>query len=250
MNRKLLILDVVLVALLIYAGLQFRNIWLEAKAREAAKLNRPVPQAPAPQFPPTPVPPAVMAAKYAEIPQKFLLDRSRNSVVVVEPPPPPPPPPPMPALPVYHGQMNLGDGGGLFAILSVSNTAPHQAVHKGEAIGQFKLLDVNREGIDLEWNGQKVHRKLYEITDHSAAAQQQQADAAPQRAVSAAPPAQPQQEQQPLGPGNPGFNGMRTCQANDSNPAGVVMDGYRKVIRPGPFGSTCLWEPVAGSAGR
>ena len=40
MNRKLLILDVVLAAVAVYAGFQFRGQWLAAKAREAAIVNR------------------------------------------------------------------------------------------------------------------------------------------------------------------------------------------------------------------
>lgn len=253
MNRKLLILDAALVGALVYAGVEFRQTWRAAKARETAQLRQKIPVAPAPRFPAEPAPPAVMATNYAQIPEKFLLDPSRNSVVVVEPPPPPPPPPPMPPLPVYHGQMNLGDGGGLFAILSVDNKAPHEAIHRGETIGQFKLVDVNREGIDFEWNGQTVHRSLNEVTDHNAPAQQAEADAAPRAvAVAAAPaPPRPQEADRPLGPGQEGLNGIRICQGHDSSPAGTVQDGFRKVLKQGPFGMSCYWEPVGGvGAGR
>ena len=178
MNRKLLILDVVLVAVLAYAGFQFRSMWLAAKAHEAAELRKKYPPTPAVQFPPLASPPPVMATGYVEIPQKMLFDRSRNPNVPIEAPPAPPPPPPPPPLPIYHGQMNLGDGTGLFAILSATNTAPHEAIHLGETIGQYKLLSVNKEGIDLEWNGQTFHKNLNEITDHST---RQQVDDASQR---------------------------------------------------------------------
>ncbi len=246
MNRKLLILDVVLVAVLGYAGFQFRNMWRAAKAREATELNKRVTALPTPHFPSLASPPPVMATGYVEIPQKMLFDRSRNSTVVVEPPPPPPPPPPMPPLPVYHGQMNLGDGSGLFAIMSVNNTAPHEAIHLGESIGQFKLLSVNREGIDLEWNGQTVHKNLNEVTDHSTP---QQAEAGPQRALAAAPT--PSAQEKPLGPGGAGRDGIRLCQPYDSMPTGTVQDGFVKVSKPTPFGNSCYWEPVGGtSAGR
>ena len=109
MNRKLLILDVVLAAVAVYAGFQFRGQWLAAKAREAAILNRKLTPPPPPQFAPLATAPPVLSAGYAEIAQKLLFDRSRNSTVVVEVPPPPPPKP-MPPLPVYHGMMNIGDG--------------------------------------------------------------------------------------------------------------------------------------------
>lgn len=246
MNRKLLILDVVLVGVLVYAGMQFRNMWKESKARQTAKLTEKVAPAPPPFVPPLAAPPAVMATNYLGIPQKLLLDKSRNSVVVPDPPPPPPPPKPMPPLPLYHGQMNLGDGAGLFAILSVASNAPHEAIHLGEMIGQFKLIGVNKEGIDLEWDGKTIHKNLYEVTDHSAPTEQA---AAPQRAVAA--PATPPSDAKPLGPGAPtGRDNVRICQAYDSNPAGTVVDGYRKVLRPSPFGDYCYWEPVGGTGGR
>jgi len=37
---------------------------------------------------------------------------------------------------------------------------------------------------------------------------------------------------------------MRACVANDSNPAGSVQDGYRKVVSATPFGSVCRWEKI------
>ena len=247
MNRKLLFLDVALVAVLAYAGVQFHAMYRAAKKREADQLGKKVPPVPAPKFPAAVTPPAVMATNYLDIPQKDLLDKSRNSTVVVEPPPPPPPPPPMPALPIYHGQMNLGDGQGLFALLSVDSKAPHEAIHRGEAIGQFKLLDVNREGIDFEWNGQTVHRNLYELVDRSAP--QQQAETPAQRPAVAAAPAAPQ-PQTAKGPGDATPAGVRVCQPNDSYPTGAVVDGFRKMSRPTPFGAMCYWEPVGGTAGR
>ena len=249
MNRKLLILDVVLVAVLGYAGYQFRNLFQTSKAREIHELTAKPPTVAVPQFPPTPAPPATMATSYIQIPEKFLLDPSRNSVVIPPPPPPPPPPKPMPPLPVYHGQMNLGDGGGLFAILSVDNKTPHEAIHQGETIGQFKLLSVNREGINLEWDGKTIHKSLDELTDH-AAVQQQQSDAAQQRPVVAAAAPQSVQES-PLGPSESvGADGARGCQAHDSNPAGAIVDGYKKVLRPSPFGAICSWMPLSGTGGR
>ena len=250
MNRKLLLLDVVLLGVLVYAGFQFRDMWRASQAREAAELRKKVMSTPPPAFPPLVPPSAVMATGYVQIPQKMLWDPSRNSVVPVEAPPPPPPPEPMPALPIYHGQMNLGDGAGLFAIMSVNHNAPHEAIHLGEAIGQFKLVSVNREGIDLEWKGQTVHKSLNELADRNTPAQQAQAEAPPQRAAVAAAPVTPPQEK-PLGPGAPtGRDNIRVCQPYDSTPEGAVVDGYRKVLKPSPFGNYCYWEPVGGTGGR
>jgi hypothetical protein len=217
-----------------------------AKERELAEQKKTYPAVPAPQGPPAATPQAVMATSYIQIPQKFLLDPSRNSDVAPEPAPAPPPPRPMPALPVYHGQMNLADGAGIFAILSANNSAPHQAIHVGEIIGEFKLLSVNREGVDLEWDGKTVHKTLLELTNRSVP--QQQEAAAPQRAV-AAPPL-PVIEQKPLGPGAVSGMGLATCQPGDTNPEGTIQNGMRKTSRPTPFGPMCYWEPLGGTGGR
>ena len=158
MNRKLLILDLVLAALAIYAGFQFHSRRLASKAHEAAVLNRKPAPLPAPQFTPLATAPAVLSAGYAEIAQKLLFDRSRNSTVVVEVTPPPPPKP-MPPLPVYHGMMNIGDGPA--AILSVNATAPQMEIHPGETIGPFKLVDVTSQEIALEWDGKIIRKTKY-----------------------------------------------------------------------------------------
>ncbi len=241
MNRKLLILDVVLVAVLGYAGFQFRNMYRAAKEREAAERRKHYPPVAVPQFPPTPPPAGAMATGYIEIPHKFLLDPSRNSDVAPDPPPPPPPPKPMPPLPFYHGQMNLGDGGGLFAILSVNKVAPHEAIHMGEAIGQFKLLSVNKEGLDLEWDGKTIHKSLFEMTDHEVP--QPQADAGMQRAVAAPPPAPVGAHTE--GPGNGGRNRLGPM------PAGRQQPGRRDRQRDAQdFEAKPLWPDVLLGAGR
>ena len=84
MNRKLLILNVVLVAVAVYAGVQWRKEWRAAKAREAASLNRPLKPLPPPPFTPLPVEPPVMPTKYLDVAQNMLFDPSRNSTVVIE----------------------------------------------------------------------------------------------------------------------------------------------------------------------
>ena len=117
MNRRLLVLDVVLVAAVAWAGFELRSYWRNAAARERAMLNRKVDPGPPPRFTPLAPAPGVLASNYAAIADKMLFDRSRNSTVVVEVPPPPPPKP-VPPLPAYHGMMNLGDGP--VAVMSVN----------------------------------------------------------------------------------------------------------------------------------
>jgi hypothetical protein len=242
MSRKLVALDLVLVALLAWAGFGLRQMSRSAKAREAVELSRKTAAAPVPPFTPLPNPAAVVPAKYKTIADKFLLDKSRNPDVPVEPPPAPPPEPPMPALPAYHGLMNLGDGPTAF--LSVTPASPYEMIHPGESIGQFKLLSVNEKEIELEWHGKKVHKLADELTDNSQSSGSQQQAASDPRAAAVAAPPQPQEPPREKGPGEQNQFGTASCQANDSTPVGTVRDGMRKIERVTPFGRICLWEPV------
>jgi hypothetical protein len=238
LNRKLLMLNVVLAAVAVYAGFQFRSQWLAAKAREAAVLNQKRAPLPPPQFTPLATAPPVLSAGYANVAQKLLFDRSRTSTVVVEVPPPPPPKP-MPPLPVYHGMMNIGDGPA--AILSINAASPEMEVHPGEEIGPFKLVDVNTQEIALEWDGKIIHKTVDEILDRTM--RQVVADAnAPASAGPTLPPLPV--EKTPLGPGEDTGRGFKACNPNDSTPDDTVVDGYRKVSIATPFGNACRWDPV------
>jgi hypothetical protein len=238
LKRKLLLLDLVLGAASVYAAWQFRTEWRAAKARESALLNQKPRAAPAQPFIPLPPAPPVTAASYADVAENMLFDKSRNATVAVETPPPPPSKP-MPALPVYHGVMNLGDG--QVAIMSVTAASAQEEIRPGDAIGQFKLVDVNTEEIVFEWEGKTIHKKMDEILERAAA--QQAAESGPK---DAAPPPAPVQEtaKRPTGPGSLTSGGERRCDPNDSSPIGTVTDGYRKMSYPTPFGNVCRWDPV------
>jgi hypothetical protein len=245
LKRKLLLLNLGLAAFVAYAGFELRQAWLAEKAREAAELNKAVkPSAPIP-FAPLAVAPPVAPAGYAAIAEQTLFDRSRNPNVVVDVPPPPPPKP-MPPLPVYHGQMNIGSGP--MAILSATANSPHLGLHPGETIGPFKLVEVDREEITLEWEGKAIRKNVDELVDRSA----QGAAAAPaavtarteQSAAAAPAPPPPGPAKSAIGPGADTGAGFKRCEPNDSTPAGTVVDGYRKVISPTPFGEACRWDPV------
>jgi len=247
MNRKLIALDLALVALLAWAGYGLRQMWLAAKARERAEFQRKI--GPVPVAPLTPLAgaQAVVPAKYKNIADKNLLFKDRNSDVQVDPPPPPPPEPPMPALPLFHGQMNIGDGPTAF--MSVTATSPYEPIHPGETIGQFKLLSVNEKEIELEWHGKKVKKSVDEMLDNStAAAPQQQADAGVGRPVNAPPVSdQPKVVEGPKDEGQHFDNfGTASCQPGDTTPDGAVKNGYRKIHRQTPFGNICMWEKVGG----
>jgi hypothetical protein len=244
MSRKLMALDLALLALLVWAGFELRQMWLAAKAREAAELSRKTGTAPVPPLTPLPNPPAVVPAKYKTIADRFLLDKSRNPDVPVEPPPPPPPEPPMPPLPVFHGLMNLGDGPTAF--MSATAASPYEMIHPGETIGQFKLLSVNEKEIELEWHGKTIHKLADELIDNSQSAGDQSTAASAARSAAAAAPVtyQPPEAPSEKGPAQQNQFGTANCQANDSTPVGTVRDGMRKVERATPFGKVCLWESV------
>ena len=239
MNRKLILLNAVLAVVVVYGGVQLRRQYQAAKAREAALRSGRIAPVPAPPFQPLANDPPVLPSGYKDVAIKDLFHPTRNPDVAVELPPPPPPPPPMPALPRFHGQMNLGDGP--MALLVEKPGMPEKAIKVGESIGQFKLVDVNTNEITFSWtyNGDIARRSLRELADNTVVA------AAPEQrpAVANAPPPPPVVKSV-IGPGEMTGLGTRTCDLNDSTPAGTVVNGFRKTEGRTPFGKFCVWDPV------
>ena len=235
MKYKLWVLNGLLVVGLAYAGFAFRNAWRATHAREVSVLRAKVKAAPAPPFSPLPAAPPVTASEYSQIALRTLFDPSRNPNVVVEVPPPPPPPV-MPPLPVCYGVMNLGDG--VAAILAENDKTPHQYMHPGATIGQFKLVDVNTDEITLEWNGQQIRKSLSDLAASSAS--QSQAPAPAQADNTPPPPPAPVK----AGPGEDTGRGWKTCSMADGLADGTVAEGYKKVVYTTPFGKSCRWEPA------
>jgi hypothetical protein len=235
MRKKLLLLDLLLLALLVVLGARVRQTWLEARKREGVVLGQPLKQLPPPPYAPlVPVAPA-RAASYGEVAQQMLFSADRNPTVIVDVTPPPK----MPALPVFYGLFILG--GGPTAIMSESSGAKHQEVGLGQKIGEFTLIDVTRDQIVLEWNGEKLTKKIRELVERAGTpgpASERTAPAPgappPTRVTTVAPaPARPDFE---LG------GGRRACARGDTSPPGTVVDGYRKVVRDHPFGGElCEW---------
>jgi hypothetical protein len=139
---------------------------------------------------------------------------------------------------LYHGQMNIGTGP--MAILSATANGAHQGLHPGETIGPFKLVDVNSDEITLEWEGKTIRKNVDELLDRSAP---QQAVVSTARTEQPAAPA-PVVAKTPTGPGADTGAGFKRCELNDNTPPGTVVDGYRKVANPTPFGEACRWDPV------
>jgi hypothetical protein len=266
MNRKLVVLNAVLLLVVVFGGVQLRNQHEAAQTRQAALHAARISPAPAPPFVALPNDPPVLPSGYKDVAMKDLFHPSRNPDVEVPPPPAPPPPPPMPELPRFHGQMNLGDGP--IALLVEKAGMPEKAIKPGETIGQFKLVDVNTNEITFAWsyNGELVRRSLSSMMDRTASsssASPSSSSAASSAAATAAaalaaagvsesdarpapPPAPPQAPpiKSAIGPGELTNQGTRICDPNDSTPAGSVVDGFKKTQGRTPFGAFCVWDPV------
>jgi len=235
MKRKLIALDIVLVALLALAAYRFTVVRRHALERETRVLGarmQPVKYAP---LAPLPASAHITATSYADIAQKMLLARDRNPNVMIEPAPPPPKPP-MPPLPVAHGMMFFGEPS---IILSEKAGGEQKLYHKGEQIGAFKVITFDRAQVVFDWDGETVIRRPEELVSKIEPPPEAAAPAA-----QAAAPAQPAAPQTPLGPGVDVGSGYRACQPNDSNPSGAVVNGMRKLEVPTPFGKSCRWEPA------
>ena len=248
MNRKVLLINLALLALIGWFGWRIRLKWRADHAEERAFLS----QAPRPRtlLPPSPTPgPApVKPADYADVAEKMLFSVDRNPTVVVQPPPPPPPPPPMPALPFYFGQMSIGKP---VVLLSIAQNGEQKSYGAGDEVGKFKLLGFDPDSITFEWDGKPVVRKVQDLVPKEPAPAAAAVAPAPAAPAPVAPspssiiaPAKPEPATREPAPGVDMGAGNRACVTGDKSPAGTIVDGYRKVIGQSMMGQTCLWEKV------
>ncbi|MEZ5354531.1 MAG: hypothetical protein R2762_18015 [Bryobacteraceae bacterium] len=255
MSRKLILLNLMLAALLAAAGWQIRERWADAwkRAEDARKVRV--------RTPPTPevgkfegVPP-VQAASYAEVASKMLFSRDRNPTVVIEEAPVVEDP--VPPFPVAYGVLAFGDT--TTAFLSEKAGSPQKGYRVNDQVGPFKLASLSQEEIILEWKDKRFVKAIAELKP--------KADEPPPAEAPSTDPARkvnegtgtviidhPQTKEKEIAElqkkesgGNPWVNVGGTnhaCAPGDTNPAGTVMNGYRKVTRPSMFGQSCFWEPV------
>ncbi len=233
MKRKLLVLDIVLAALVIYAAQSVRERYLENRKREQVVLGRPLPRIPEPPFAAIKPPEAPVPAAYNDVAQKMLFSADRNPAIVVEVEKPKP----MPGLPVVYGVMDLGEGASAF--MSAKSNEPHSEVKPGQKIGEFTLVAVSNDQIVLDWEGKKITKKVTDLMAQTAPPAS--SDAAP---AQAAQPKAQAASATPSGPGRDLGGGWKSCDPGDSSPDGTVRDGWKKVIRAMPIGQTCHWEPA------
>ena len=241
MNRKIIALNIALLALLGTLGWMLRAHWIETRAQEMATLAKAA-RAKAQLPPPSPTPPeAVVPANYLEVAQKTLFSKDRNPNVIIEtvPPPPPKPEEPPPARPLYYGQMGLAEP---VAFLSAEKGG-QKGFHVGDKVGPFKLVALNRETITFQWKDKILQYPLAELRPKDASPAQAASSPLPAgQPVPAGPVIGITTEKTPvLGQQN---GATRACVVGDNSPSGTVKDGYKKSIIPGMFGPQCQWEPI------
>ena len=266
MSRKLVFLNLALLALAGVLAWTLRANWFSTESQQRAVIQKTVEPRKllAPPSPTLSRP--VAPAEYLDVAAKMLFAKDRNSTVVIEAPPPKPAPPepPMPALPGYHGQMAIGEP---VAFLSTS-AASQRSYRAGETVGDFKLVSFDQENIEFEWHGKSIQRKLDELRPKETA----QAQGAPARPAAAPSPAtgsstNPATNPAPAGPvvslgaasSNPAggakdsgsddpmfgpvqADGTRACASGDQSPSGTVHSGYKKDMTVTLFGTVCHWE--------
>jgi hypothetical protein len=250
MNRRLLLLNLALLALAASLGWLLREHWLEAQAHERAifeqAARKKIVLTPPPVTPPKPVTPA----EYIDVASKMLFAADRNPNVIVEPPKPAPPPPPMPALPSYYGQMRIGEPA---VFLSAANV-PQKSFHAGDKIGPFEIVSFDLEKIAFKWNDKIVERKPEDLRSKETPPELTQPNPATQF-----PASQPQAQGQSKSLGGSSDLSNKTdsvvgadigasnhaCVPGDTSPAGTIVSGMKKVMTRGLMGMSCYWEPVS-----
>jgi hypothetical protein len=181
LNRRLVLLNLALLALAGALVWTLRTNWLAAQAREHAVLQRKVAAKAVLAPPALPGVKTVAPAEYIDVAGKMLFSKDRNPTVVVEAPKPAPEPV-MPALPSYHGQMAFDEP---VILLSTSSNAAQRSYHAGEQVGDFKLVSFDAARVAFEWKGKNVERKLEELRPKETATQASAQATAPASASAA-----------------------------------------------------------------
>jgi hypothetical protein len=239
MRRRLHLLNLALMALILLAGWQIRERWVEARERERRLLEASPASEPVIDEPALQAPEPVRAADYLLVAEKLLFARDRNPEVIIEVAAPKPVPP----LPVAYGVLDLGAGPTV--ILSERPGQPQRAYRVGDQIGEFTLAEITATEVAFLWEGKSIRKSVEEL---KPAVEEQ----APQQAEAPAPAAAPKARatvvadtKAAAGPSDIDIGGgVRACRPGDTSPPGTVSGGYRKVVTQTPFGQVCRWEPV------
>jgi hypothetical protein len=240
MTRRLIALNLLLIALIALVGWRLRLAWVEREQTSVRFFAQPVkPLAPPVVLIPNP-PAKVNAMSYLDVAQQLMFSRDRNPTVIVEVVAPKP----MPALPLYYGMINLGEGPKV--VLAQTRESGQRSYRAGQQVGEFKLVAIEQSGLIFEWEGKRIPATYAEIRDTKPPVQAQNTAS---RTTSAQAP-KPATAAVSIGtttttgPGADFGGDVRPCVAGDASPAGTVSDGYKKVLANSPFGKSCFWEKV------
>lgn len=244
MKRKLLLLNAALVGALILSAAELKVRYEQARGRDRIFSALAEPKQ-APQAAPPPAPRRLRQGDYLPIVRRHLLTKDRNATieVIVESEAPPVQPP----LPVLGGLVNFGDGP--MALMAANGDAP-KWVGVGEEIGDWVLEGVEDEVFSLSWSEGTVEIDQSKL----AGAVERPPTAKARGARAAAPPGSSGEAsaslsaEKPKGVGGK-FNigaeirpGVHRADPKDDSPEGTESDGFVKVVRRSPFGTTAWWK--------
>jgi hypothetical protein len=241
-----------LLNVLLLAGIAMATLYLLELRDEAGRREEMVRES-APKLPAAkgttaaPLPERTVAANYLDVAARLLFSKDRNPTVIIAPPPEKK----QPEMPVAYGVLMVADPP--IIMMSAKKGQAQKGYRMGEKIGDFKIVQFDSRTIVLDWDGEKITKKLADLADRDAqtaallAGQNQQNVAAAPAAPAAGSTqvlSQPAAEAKQSGPGMDTGGGVRACAPGDTTPPGTVQDGYRKIVSESPFGKVCRWEQV------
>jgi hypothetical protein len=161
----------------------------------------------------------------------------------------------MPELPFLYGTMNLGNG--TFALMAPGDqpTGLSKRVFPGEEIGGYRLVSIAGSQVIVEWgekmvsidvseSARRVPRVIEKTPPATRPAEAATSRGAPARVTTVAPSSAPaaawESDRKKFTPA--GYNAPPGAPVDA--PAGTVIGGRRKVVRPTPFGNQVWWEDV------
>ena len=255
MKRKLLLLNLGLLALLLAGGFEFQRRLEQARSRHEI-LQRIDSARETPPFPAPQAPGRVRQADYLPIVDRLLFYQDRNAIVEVEAPEVKVVE--RPALPVLSGVMNLGDGP--IALMADDARTDPRPVEVGEKVGEYTFLGFSGDKLKLAWQGEEIEVSQDRLAgeqeggSRSAAAAGSSSGAAARRSAASrrqTSRAETKTQQAAAdtrktlgGRYNIGTEirpGVFRADPRDSSPAGTEFEGYRKVVNQTPFGSQSWW---------
>lgn len=257
MKRKLMLLNVVLLALLVAGGLELHRRIEQASSRYEILQRMGAPKEP-PAYPAPQSPPRLRQADYLAVVNRLLFYQDRNAIVEVEAP--------VekvvqrPALPILIGVMNLGDGP--IALMAATSKSSPRPVGIGGTVGEYTFLGLSGDKLKLSWQGEQIEvdqDKLAGEVDtrshsdsRSSAASKGSRSAAARRSAAGGRQTRQPETKNAAAENRKGIGGRYSIGAEfrpgvfhadsaDNSPDGTEAEGYRKVVRQTPFGSQSWW---------